>query len=624
VKLILLLAVLGLAALLAACTPAPPPGFSLSLEPAAGSATPGSRTSTIATITPVHGFTGLVTLSLVNPPAGITLSGGAADLTGPDPVTVSMGIAVTAEAVLAEHQLRVAAVSGNLRHTATFTLSVTAPPPSPSFTLSLEPAAGSATPGSSTSTIATITPQHGFTGIVNFSLVNPPAGINLSGGAAVLTSAAAVTTPVTVALASGVGLGEHRLTVAAVSGSLWQTASFTLTVTSTPPPASFLLNLNPSSLTVAQGSSGTATLTLTPQHGFTGGVTLSLIGEPAGVTLSPLSLNVTGTAPIDQVLRISADSTALIGNYPIQVRAVAEGISRHAALSLSVTAPQIYVLDRFNDRIVRMDDMAGTGWTSFGTRGTGHNQFTWPTSVFVDGAGRIYVADFLNHRIVRMDDMAGTGWTSFGTFGRGSNQFYWPFGIFVDGAGRIYVGDRGNHRIVRMDDMAGAGWTSFGTGGTGTNQFIFPDGVFVDGAGRIYVVDQGNSRIVRMDDMAGTGWTSFGTFGTGPNQFQRPTNVFVDGAGRIYVADSGNHRIVRMDNMAGAGWTSFGTEGTGPNQFNWPRSVFVDGAGRIYVADTDNHRIVRMDDMAGTGWTTFGAYGSGLNQFRGPNGIFIR
>jgi len=75
---------------------------------------------------------------------------------------------------------------------------------------------------------------------------------------------------------------------------------------------------------------------------------------------------------------------------------------------------------------------------------------------------KIYVADASNNRIVRMDDMTGAGWTEFGTFGNGPNQFSSPFGIFA-GAGQIFVADTFNTRIVRINDMTGTEWTPFGT-----------------------------------------------------------------------------------------------------------------------------------------------------------------
>src|SRR3989454_694156 len=190
---------------------------------------------------------------------------------------------------------------------------------------------------------------------------------------------------------------------------------------------------------------------------------------------------------------------------------------------------------------------------------------------------KIYVADESNNRIVRMDDMAGTGWTPFGVFGSGMNQFKFPSGIYVSAAGQIFVTDTSNHRIVRMDNMTGAGWTALGgpSSGSGMSQFNAPFGIFVS-AGQIYVADTSNHRIVRMDTMTGTGWTTLGgpPAGSGPNQFNSPTGIFVS-AGQIYVADWNNNRLVRINDMTGTGWTPFGTPGSGMNQFNLPVRVFL-------------------------------------------------
>src|SRR5438552_1008848 len=141
---------------------------------------------------------------------------------------------------------------------------------------------------------------------------------------------------------------------------------------------------------------------------------------------------------------------------------------------------------------------------------------------------KIYVSDESNNRIVRMDDMAGTGWTPFGVFGSGMNQFKFPSGIYVSAAGQIFVTDTSNHRIVRMDNMTGAGWTALGgpSSGSGMSQFNAPFGIFVS-AGQIYVADTSNTRIVRINDMTGTGWTPFGTPGSGMNQFNLPVRVFL-------------------------------------------------------------------------------------------------
>ncbi|WP_158539614.1 DUF4832 domain-containing protein [Meiothermus sp. QL-1] len=92
---------------------------------------------------------------------------------------------------------------------------------------------------------------------------------------------------------------------------------------------------------VQQGGQGTTTLILTPQNGFTGAVALSLQNAPPGVTLSPTSLNVTGSSPVNQSLTISVGSGVATGNYTVKVRAAAGGIVREVDLTLTVNASEV-------------------------------------------------------------------------------------------------------------------------------------------------------------------------------------------------------------------------------------------------------------------------------------------
>jgi hypothetical protein len=101
----------------------------------------------------------------------------------------------------------------------------------------------------------------------------------------------------------------------------------------------FTLSLNPTSLTVPQGTSATTTLTITPQNGFTGAVGLSLVGAPSGVTLSPANVTVSGSSPVNQTLTINVGSGVAPGTYSLQVRATSGSLTKTANLSLTVTAP---------------------------------------------------------------------------------------------------------------------------------------------------------------------------------------------------------------------------------------------------------------------------------------------
>jgi hypothetical protein len=88
-----------------------------------------------------------------------------------------------------------------------------------------------------------------------------------------------------------------------------------------------------------------------------------------------------------------------------------------------------------------------------------------PLDLWIDpDDGRHYLA--CADRIVRYDDFAGSNYASFGTSGSGINQFSNPMGIY-GGADYLYVADTGNNRIVRIDKAAfdGTGWTAYGTKG---------------------------------------------------------------------------------------------------------------------------------------------------------------
>lgn len=221
----------------------------------------------------------------------------------------------------------------------------------------------------------------------------------------------------------------------------------------------------------------------------------------------------------------------------------------------------------------------------------------------------LYIADYSFSRIIQVDDLSGTNELSFGSTGTGTNQFYGTSGIAVDSSGRIYIGDLYNARIVRIDDMTGKNWTTFGTHGSGVNQFSYATGdIAIDSQGRIYVCDLGNGRIDRFDDMSGTNWTTFGTPGTGVNQFEGPTGIAFDSAGNIYIADNGNGRIIQMADMNGTNWTTFSPAGAVTH-------VALDPQNRIIYGDSPPNTVNRIDNITGANPVTlsFGSAVAGIN-----------
>ncbi len=87
-------------------------------------------------------------------------------------------------------------------------------------------------------------------------------------------------------------------------------ASATYTI-NLPPPA-FSISVNPTSLTISPGQTGTAVISIAPQNGFASATTFSCSGLPSGVTcsFSPASVTPSGGTPATTTLTISASSTA--------------------------------------------------------------------------------------------------------------------------------------------------------------------------------------------------------------------------------------------------------------------------------------------------------------------------
>ncbi|MHB9026203.1 MAG: NHL repeat-containing protein [Armatimonadota bacterium] len=137
---------------------------------------------------------------------------------------------------------------------------------------------------------------------------------------------------------------------------------------------------------------------------------------------------------------------------------------------------------------------------------------------YLSGAHGIYIADRWNARIVRMDDMAGAGWTT----------LFWDTasGLSVTPNGGIYLTNSTSNDID-YTNIFGTGTISHGSTGAGDHQFQSPTSIFVTAAGVIYVADPQNSRIVRMNDMTGDGWATFGSQGSGDNQFNTPWAIYV-------------------------------------------------------------------------------------------------
>jgi len=94
------------------------------------------------------------------------------------------------------------------------------------------------------------------------------------------------------------------------------------------------MSASPASVTAAQNDTTTTTVSVSPQNGFSGAVTLGVSGLPAGATAS-FATNPTTTS---SVLTLGG-GTAIAGTYALTVTGVSGALTHTTPVSFTVTGP---------------------------------------------------------------------------------------------------------------------------------------------------------------------------------------------------------------------------------------------------------------------------------------------
>jgi hypothetical protein len=106
---------------------------------------------------------------------------------------------------------------------------------------------------------------------------------------------------------------------------------------SSPPSTApdYTLSAPPTSLTITPGGSGTSAITVTPQNGFSGSVSLSASGLPTGVTPS-FSPNPTTTT---STLTLAVGSAATTGTFTVTITGTSGTLTNTTTITLTVAPP---------------------------------------------------------------------------------------------------------------------------------------------------------------------------------------------------------------------------------------------------------------------------------------------
>lgn len=241
----------------------------------------------------------------------------------------------------------------------------------------------------------------------------------------------------------------------------------------------------------------------------------------------------------------------------------------------------ILVVDSDNNR-VQLFDIYFNVITSFGSFGTGVNQFNSPFSAVAYTKSYLYISDRLNHRILRYDIKGNfLGILKIKGFentyiSQQDERLSEPAGIDIDSAGNIYVADKGNDRILKIS-ATGYILLNIQSYGFEAKYLDEPTDVAVDETGRIYIADTGN-------DCVGI-FESSGDLIRVIKDLKSPQGICVDNNGNIFISETGKS-CVKIYKIKGEFVKEI------KYKFNRPKGLAISKYHRLYVADTGNHQVV--------------------------------
>jgi len=305
----------------------------------------------------------------------------------------------------------------------------------------------------------------------------------------------------------------------------------------------------------------------------------------------------------------------------------------------------IFVAERRANRVRRIDASTGKVTTAAGTGDRGYSgdggpaseaRISIPELIAVDDAGNLYITDRGNARIRRVDASTGVISTFAGTGNVGYDGDHglateatlsYPFGVHADSAGDVYIADTENHVVRRVDGDTGVIATVAGSGVAGyavdggralEAQLNRPHNFAFDLQGRLVIGDSQNQRIRRVDLETGIITTLYGSGeqGTSPDGIHASEAAFAY-FGSLLIADDGDllvagwvdNRIRRIDaesgiisTIAGNGTPGYSGDG-GPAteaQIHGPYGMALHPDGSLYIAEAENGVIRRVDLESGT------------------------
>src|SRR5205807_1115275 len=221
----------------------------------------------------------------------------------------------------------------------------------PDFSLSNSPQPLSVTKGLSSTDTITVTSLDNFAGTVSLTATPDPAIANtttvaVNPASVSIAAGGSGTSILTVQTSRSTPTGSYSITVKGTSGYVWH--PLTVLVVINAPPPDFSISASPTSMSIALGASGTATITLQSLYNFNSTVSLTSSVAPVDTTsslspndpsasFSPSSVTLTPNGTGTSTLTVSTSLLTVPGTYTVTITASSGTISHSTTVTVTVT-----------------------------------------------------------------------------------------------------------------------------------------------------------------------------------------------------------------------------------------------------------------------------------------------
>ncbi len=317
------------------------PTFTLSASPSMQTVTAGNSTSYTLTLTSVNGFNNLVTLSVTTWPTGSSGTFTPAQLTVSSTHTSTLSVATQTTMTEGTYTITINANGGSVTQSASIQITVNAPSISDFALTPLGETQMTVIAGNPASFGITATSIGAFASSITFSYASTPSGISgaFSPSSVTLTAGGSASSTLTFTTSS-TPTGMYDIVVSGTSGGTTNDmpTHIKLTIQPAPLPAYFSMMLDPSSVTVVQGSEAIFSVAINSHFGFTGTVTLDFENSPSIITENSVFMPPTASPGNPSTLTID---TSLIpaGTYDFTLSGISGTLTNGTTGKLIVSNP---------------------------------------------------------------------------------------------------------------------------------------------------------------------------------------------------------------------------------------------------------------------------------------------